>query len=249
MNRTLKEALSDDNPVIGTILTVASPEIAEGLALLGFDWIFIDLEHGSLSIHDAQVAIQAVANRSYTLVRVPDGTTENIKRVLDTGCSGIIVPMVNSETYARKIVSLSKYPPMGERSVGLGRAQGFGLNFTDYLGSANDQTVVIVQIEHREAVSNLEQILSVTGLDAVFIGPYDLSSSMGLLSQVTHPEVAAAVKTIRSACDRRGLKYGIYCSTAEQARAEIEAGAKMVAVSADILLMADSARACLKSLR
>ena len=110
---TLRDALKDGKPLIGTLLTVASTEVAEALALLGFDWIFIDLEHGSLSIHDAQRALQAIGERWLSLVRVPDGTPENIKRVLDMGCSGIIVPMVNSEAYARKIVALSKYPPTG----------------------------------------------------------------------------------------------------------------------------------------
>ena len=129
MNRSLNQLLHAHQPIIGTLLTVASPEVAEALALLGFDWVFIDLEHGSLSVQDAQRAIQAIARRSYTLVRVPDGTPENIKRVLDTGCDGIIVPLVNTESYARKIVSLAKYPPAGERSVGFGRAQGFGLGW------------------------------------------------------------------------------------------------------------------------
>ena len=139
MTPTFRDALQSGKPLIGTLLTVASPEVAEALALLGFDWIFIDLEHGSLSIKDAQTAIQAVAERSFTLVRVPDGTPENIKRVMDTGCTGIIVPMVSSESYARKIVALAKYPPLGERSVGLGRAHGYGLRFTEYLASANDR--------------------------------------------------------------------------------------------------------------
>src|SRR5450755_2505927 len=158
MIATLRDALTDGKPLIGTLLTVAAPEVAEALALLGFDWIFIDLEHGSLSILDAQRAIQAVANRSFTLVRVPDGTPENIKRVLDTGCSGIIVPMVSSESYARRIVALAKYPPLGERSVGLGRAQGYGLRFAEYLPVANAQTSVVVQIEHRDAIANVNQI-------------------------------------------------------------------------------------------
>src|SRR5260370_41317029 len=146
MITTFRDALQGGKPMVGTLRTGPSPEVAEALALLGFDWLFIDLEHGSLSIKDAQAAIQAVANRTFTLVRVPDGTPENIKRVLDTGCSGVIVPMVSSESYARKIVALAKYPPLGERSVGLGRAQGYGLRFTEYLASANAQTAVIVQI-------------------------------------------------------------------------------------------------------
>ena len=202
MTTTFRDALQGGKPLIGTLLTVASTEVAEALALLGFDWIFIDLEHGSLSIKDAQTAIQAVANRCFTLVRVPDGTPENIKRVMDTGCSGIIVPMVSSEPYARRIVALAKYPPMGERSVGLGRAQGYGLRFAEYLASANEQTSVVVQIEHRDAIASVDQIAAVPGIDALFVGPYDLSNSMGLVGQVSHPDVVAAIDKVRAACGR-----------------------------------------------
>ncbi len=249
MAETLRGALRDGKPLIGTLLTVDSTEIAEALALAGFDWIFIDLEHGSLSLRDAQRALQAIANRCFTLVRVPDGTQENIKRVLDMGCDGIIVPMVNSEAYARKIVALSKYPPLGERSVGIGRAQGYGLRFTEYLEVANDQTTVVVQIEHRDAVANLDQIAAVPGLDALFVGPYDLSNSMGLVGQVNHPHVRAAIDKVRGACGRTNLRMGIFCSTAGQARKEIEAGARLVAVGADISLMTDSAQSLLQALR
>ncbi len=249
MTLSLREKLQDGKPLLGTVLTIPAPEMAEALALVGFDWVFIDLEHGSLSIRDAQTAVQAVANRAFTLVRVPDGTAENIKRVLDTGCSGIIVPFVNSASYARKIVSLSKYPPMGERSIGVGRAHGFGLNFAEYLESANAQTSVIIQIEHREAVSNVDQILAVPGIDAIFIGPYDLSGSLNLTGQIFHPDVAAAISTVRAACASTNTIYGIYCNNAEMAQNEIRLGAKMVVVGTDILHVANSAQALLATLR
>jgi 2-keto-3-deoxy-L-rhamnonate aldolase RhmA len=249
MIATLRDALTDGKPLIGTLLTVAAPEVAEALALRGFDWIFIDLEHGSLSILDAQRAVQAVADRSFTLVRVPDGTPENIKRVLDTGCSGIIVPMVSSESYARRIVALAKYPPLGERSVGLGRAQGYGLRFAEYLPVANAQTSVVVQIEHRDAIANVNQILAVPGVDAIFVGPYDLSNSMGLVGQVNHADVAAAIDKVRAACARTNCPMGIYCSSADQARKEIEAGVRLIAVGTDIMHMASSARSILETLQ
>src|SRR3974390_460076 len=148
MTASLREALRGPKPLIGTLVTTAAPEIAEVLALAGFDWLFIDLEHGSLSIQDAQRAIQAVAGRCFCVVRVPDATAENIKRVLDTGCDGFIAPHVNSADDARTIVALAKYPPVGVRSVGLGRAQGYGLSFAEYIASANDRVAVIVQAEH-----------------------------------------------------------------------------------------------------
>jgi 2-keto-3-deoxy-L-rhamnonate aldolase RhmA len=165
------------------------------------------------------------------------------------GCNGIIVPMVNTEAYARRIVALSKYPPAGERSVGIGRAQGYGLHFTDYLKVANEQTAVVVQIEHRDAVANVDQIVEVPGIDALFVGPYDLSNSMGLVGQVNHADVRAAIDRVRAACARTKSAMGIFCATAEQAHREIKAGIRLVAIGADISLMTDSAKSLLEIMR
>lgn len=245
----LKDALRESKPLIGTLVTTASTEVSEVLALAGFDWLFIDLEHGSLSIHDAQRAIQAVAGRSYTVVRVADATAENVKRVLDTGCDGIIAPHVNSASDARRIVALAKYPPLGERSVGLGRAQGYGLTFADYIASANARTVVIVQIEHKDGVANVDEILRVPGIDAIFVGPYDLSGSMGILGQVSDARVVEAIEKVRAACAASKMTFGIYCATAEQASAAIKTGARLVAVGTDLMHMANSVRTVLKTIR
>jgi 2-dehydro-3-deoxyglucarate aldolase/4-hydroxy-2-oxoheptanedioate aldolase len=249
MPASLKDALRQTEPLIGTLLTTASAEVAEVLALAGFDWLFIDLEHGSLSIQDAQRVIQAIAGRCFTLVRVPDATPENVKRVLDSGCDGIIAPHVNTADEAGKIVSLAKYPPDGERSAGLGRAQGYGLNFSAYIASANAQTVVVVQIEHKDGVANVDEILQVQGIDALFIGPYDLSGSMGILGQVSDARVLAAIDKVRTACASSNMPLGIFCATAEQASAAIRTGARLVAVGTDLAHMANSARTVLKTVR
>ena len=249
MPSSLKDALQRPKPLIGTLLTTASPEVAEVLALAGFDWLFIDLEHGSLSIQDAQRAIQAVAGRSLTVVRVPEATAENIKRVLDTGCDGIIAPHVNTADEARRIVALAKYPPDGERSAGLGRAQGYGLKFADYIASANSQTVVIVQIEHKDAVANVDEIRQVPGIDALFMGPYDLSGSMGILGQLSDTRVTTAIDRVRAACAASDMPLGIFCATADQASAAIKTGARLVAVGTDLFHMANSARTSLEAIR
>jgi 2-keto-3-deoxy-L-rhamnonate aldolase RhmA len=249
MPATLIDALRQYKPLIGTLLTTASPEVAEVLALAGFDWLFIDLEHGSLSIQDAQRAIQAIAGRCFTLVRVSDSTAENIKRALDTGCDGIIAPHVNTADEARRIVALAKYPPEGERSAGLGRAQGYGLNFASYIASANAQTVVVDQIEHKDGVANVDEILLVPGIDALFIGPYDLSGSMGILGQVSDARVLAAIDKVRSACATSNMPLGIFCATAEQASSAIKTGARLVAVGTDLAHMANSARTTLEAIR
>lgn len=249
MAASLKDALRQSKPLIGTLLTTASPEVAEVLALAGFDWLFIDLEHGSLSIQDAQRAIQAVAGRSYTVVRVPDTTGENVKRVLDIGCDGIIAPHVNTASHALRIVALAKYPPLGERSVGLGRAQGYGLTFADYIATANARTVVIVQIEHQDAVANADEILRVQGIDAIFVGPYDLSGSMGILGQVSDARVLEAIEKVRESCAAANTPFGIYCAGAEQASAAITTGARLVAVGTDLTHLANSARNVLEAVR
>ena len=249
MPTSLKDALRQRKLLIGTLLTTASPEVAEVLALAGFDWLFIDLEHGCLSIQDAQRAIQAVAGRCFTVVRVPEATDENIKRVLDTGCDGIIAPHVNRADEARRIVALAKYPPDGVRSAGLGRAQGYGLRFADYIASANGQSVVIVQIEHKDAVANVDEILQVPGIDALFIGPYDLSGSMGILGQVSDNRVLTAIEKVRTACAASNLPHGIFCTTVEQASTAIDRGALIVAVGTDLTHMANSARKVLEAIR
>jgi 2-keto-3-deoxy-L-rhamnonate aldolase RhmA len=249
MPASLKDALRDHKLLIGTLVTTASPEVAEVLALAGFDWLFIDLEHGSLSIQNAQRAVQAVAGRCFTVVRVPEATDANIKRALDTGCDGIIAPHVNTAAEARRIVALAKYPPEGERSAGLGRAQGYGLNFADYIASANSRTVVVVQIEHKDGVSNVEQMLMVGGVDAIFIGPYDLSGSMGILGQVSDTRVVSAIEKVRTACAASNMPFGIFCATAEQASSAIQTGARLVAVGTDLSHMANSARATLETIR
>ena len=249
MPASLKDALRQPKPLIGTLLTTASPEVAEVLALAGFDWLFIDLEHGSLSILDAHRAIQAVAGRCFTIVRVPDSTAENIKRVLDTGCDGIIAPHVNSAGEARSIISLSKYPPDGERSAGLGRAHAYGLNFADYIASANAQTVIVVQIEHKDGVANVGEILQVPGVDAIFIGPYDLSGSIGILGQVSDARVVDAIEKVRAACAASNMPFGIFCATAERASASIKTGAKLVAIGTDLMHMANSAKGVLEATR
>jgi 2-dehydro-3-deoxyglucarate aldolase/4-hydroxy-2-oxoheptanedioate aldolase len=249
MPTLLKDALRQPKPLIGTLLTTASPDVAEVLALAGFDWLFIDLEHGSLSIQDAQRAVQAVAGRCFTVVRVPDATSENVKRVLDTGCDGIIAPHVNAADEARKIVALAKYPPDGERSAGLGRAQGYGLSFADYITSANSQIVVILQIEHKDGVANVDEILQVPGIDALFIGPYDLSGSMGILGQVSDARVVAAIERVRAACAASDMPLGIFCATAERASDAIRTSARIVAVGTDLSHMANSARKTLETVR
>ena len=142
------ERLRQKELLVGTMLTIPSPEVAEMIAKCGFDWLFMDGEHAPLSTLEWQRLMQAAGRRCANVLRVPSLSERDIKKALDIGADGVIVPMVNSAEQARLAVEWSKYPPRGKRGIGLGRAQGYGLDFNDYLANANDDTVVIVQAEH-----------------------------------------------------------------------------------------------------
>ena len=246
---SFRQALRGDQPLVGTVLTLPSAAVAEVLAEVGYDWFFVDGEHAPLGI-DALVAIlQAAQHRCPCLVRVPANEEAWIKRALDAGADGIIAPLVNSAETARQVVAWSKYPPEGRRSVGGGRAHGYGRTFDRYLQSANQRIAVVVQIEHVEGARAIEAILDVAGLDAVFIGPYDLSGSLGKPGQIDDPDVQAYIRDIRDACLRRGKPLGIFTAAEEAARAYIDQGFVLLAVGADAVHLGNAAEASLARVR
>ncbi|MCX6237738.1 MAG: aldolase/citrate lyase family protein [Bacteroidia bacterium] len=168
------------------------------------------------------------------------------KAVLDSGAAGVLVPMVNTKADAELAVQMTKYPPIGIRGVGLARAQGYGVNFDSYVKNANDDTLLIVQIEHKDAVSNIEEILSVPGIDGTFIGPYDLSMSLGIPGQINHPDVIAAKRKVKDATIAHGLFAGVHFvhpdTAVEDCRQAVEEGYRFIALGTDILFLGDSAR-------
>ncbi len=178
MNKSFKNNLTAGDLLISTIVTLPSPEIIEILCGSEFDWLFIDLEHSALSIRDAQVILQAASIQTPCLIRVPNLDEIWIKKVLDIGPAGIIIPQVQTAEQAKLAVQLCKYPPEGVRSVGIARAQGYGPKFQEYVSTANKNTAVVIQIEHKDAVNNIDDIVKVPGIDCLFVGPYDLSASM-----------------------------------------------------------------------
>lgn len=184
----------------------------------------------------AQSVLQAVGGRVPTLVRVASRDEQGVRRALDIGADGIIFPMVNSAEDARLAVSLAKYPPDGVRGAGLGRAAGFGLDFQTYISRANNDTVVVVQIEHIDGVNRIEEVLDVRGVDCVFIGPYDLSGSMGRLGATSHPEVTAAIARVTAACRSRGMACGIFAANASAAQ-ELSQEFSLLAVGSDALAL------------
>jgi 2-dehydro-3-deoxyglucarate aldolase len=180
---------------IGSWITIGHPAIAEIMADAGFEWLCIDMEHTAIDYRDALQLIIAIQGRGLkAYVRVGSNDPLIIKRVLDAGADGIIVPSVNSEAEARKAVNAVKYPPAGTRGVGLSRAQGYGFDFDHYRDTKSKNVKLIVQIEHIDAINVLESIIEVDGVDGTFIGPYDLSGSLGKPGLYDDPAVKAALE-------------------------------------------------------
>ncbi|GAK51272.1 putative 2,4-dihydroxyhept-2-ene-1,7-dioic acid aldolase protein [Candidatus Moduliflexus flocculans] len=236
MEHQFRAQLRRKEVLVGMVTTLSSPEIAEMLAAAGYDWLFVDGEHGPFGTLELQRVMQAAGRDMPCVVRIPIGEEWMIKQALDSGAAGILVPMVNSAEQAAQIVRWAKYPPMGTRGVGAARAHRYGLAFQEYVDSANDEIAVIVQAEHIEAVHHIEQIVEVAGIDAVFVGPYDLSASLGRTGDVTHPEVIAAIAQITAVCQRKGMPLGIFGANAAILRPYIQQGYTLIAASTDTMV-------------
>jgi 2-dehydro-3-deoxyglucarate aldolase len=252
--RKIKEKMRRGEASVGSWMSMAHPSIAEILSMAGYDWVVIETEHTAIDVSEVLRLIIAIEQRGcIPLVRLAWNDPIQAKAVLDSGAAGVLVPMVNTKADAQLAVNMTKYPPLGFRGVGLARAQGYGENFDEYVKQANDDSLLIVQIEHKDAVANIEEILSVPGIDGTFIGPYDLSLSLGIPGQIRHPEVVAAKKKVREATMARGLVAGVHfvhpSTAAEDCKQAVAEGYRFIAVGTDILFLGDSARALQKSIR
>ena len=241
MNHQMRVRLLAGELLVGTLVTLPAPEVAEILAGLGFDWLFIDAEHGPLSIHQAQMLLQAAGARCPCLVRVPAGEEVWIKKALDIGAAGVIVPQVHTAGQAEQVVRLCKYPPEGSRGVGVARAHGYGRRFKEYVAAANQEVVVVVQAESAEAVRNIQSIVEVPGIDAVLIGPYDLSTSLGKAGQLADPDVAGAIATITESCHHAGVRLGAFGMDAAAVQPFIATGFNLIAVGIDTVFLSRAA--------
>ena len=244
-----RKRLQAQETLIGTMVTLPVPSIAEILAELGFDWLFVDGEHGPLETREILAILQAVGDRLACLVRVPGSEEAPIKKALDLGAEGIIVPQVNTAEQAARVVQYARYAPIGSRGVGLARAHGYGLRFQDYLEKANERVTVIVQAEHVQAVENMESIVQVEGVDAVFLGPYDLSASLGRMGRIEDPVVIEAIEQVTRTCQAAGIPLGYFGVSAQAVRPYMERGYSLIAAGVDTLMIAGAARHLLKDLR
>lgn len=230
-------------PKIGTLLTLDNPAVVEIARLAGFDWLWIDAEHGQFHEQSAALACAISAGGPAAFVRLPDHSPTNIKRYLESGCDGIILPQVSTVAEVDAIARAALYPPRGERSVGIARAQGYGANFAEYLRQKS--YAILVQIETVAGVANAQAIIAHSAVDAVLIGPYDLSGSFGMPGEIGAPQVTEAIASVHALCLQANKPCGIFAANAETARSYAEAGFSLIAAGIDTNILLNA----LKQLR
>tara|TARA_B100000886_G_scaffold328140_1_gene276256 strand:- start:6845 stop:7609 length:765 start_codon:yes stop_codon:yes gene_type:complete len=240
----LKKKLTKNELTIGSWIMIGNPTSVEVMASTGFDWLAIDLEHTSIDLENLQNLIQIIqAKNIKALVRVSKNEEVVIKRVLDMGADGIIVPMICSKEDAIQTINFSKYPPIGKRGVGLTRASGYGVNFEKYKKWVDEELIIIAQIEHINAVDNIDQITSVHGIDGILIGPYDLSASLGCPGNFEEDKVKKAIQKIINSCKANNISSGFHVidTEIESIQKRIDQGCTFLAYGIDYMFMRDSA--------
>jgi len=241
---SLKQKLKNNELTIGSWIMMGTPMSVEVMALAGFEWLVVDVEHTAIGLETLQTLIATIqANNIKALVRVSKNEEVIIKRVLDMGADGIIVPMVSSKEDALQAVAYAKYPPQGKRGVGLYRASRYGTGFEAYKKWVNEELVIIAQIEHIDAVNNIDEIITVDGIDGTIIGPYDLSGSMGYPGEFEREDVKDAVETVLERCKAHNVPSGFHVVDTEPQKLneKIEAGCTFLAYGIDYFFMRDAA--------
>jgi 2-dehydro-3-deoxyglucarate aldolase len=251
-NSKLKEKLKSNKLSIGSWLTIPHQAIIEILATAGFEWLTIDMEHSPISIETTMNLIGHIqGNGMQALVRVSKNEEVIIKQVLDAGADGVIVPMIKNKEEAKQAVDYVKYPPLGKRGVGLNRAQKYGTAFDTYQKWVKDEVVVIAQIEHIEAVNNLEEIFATEGIDGIIVGPYDLSASMGYPGEYDRADVQEALARIDEISKRLNKPLGFHVIDSDHSKTleKIKNGYSFLAFSLDFFFLGDKVRSEMKLLK
>lgn len=239
MPDSFKDRMRRGDRLLGFFIGTPSPATVEMAGLCGYDFVIIDTEHGPADVETIENMLRAAAMHGMAgLVRVPDGSVASIQRVLDAGADGILVPHVSSAVIAREVVERALYAPEGKRGVALSRSSAYGtVDSKAYYASRNRHTVVIIMVEDAEALPVLDEIVSVPGIDAVFIGPGDLGASLGQAGDTRHPLVQEAVSRIVEAAKRAGVARATVGRTAEDVRRLGAAGTGMVCFNTSAMLV------------
>ncbi len=250
----VKRAVREGRPTIGTWLSLGSIAAAERMANVGFDWLTIDLEHAPTNWETAATMAAVVAAQGAApLVRVPSSSDENIKRALDLGAWGIVAPMVTSPEQAAAIVASCKYPPDGVRSLAGGRNDlSWGTDTVTYFSRANEEIFVCIQIEHTRALEALDQILAVPGVDCAFVGPQDLTASLGIQPpqlDSPDPRYQDALTRVLDAASRHSVGAGVMVASAREARRRLDEGFTLVSLAAEARILTVAASQAVREIR
>jgi 2-dehydro-3-deoxyglucarate aldolase len=224
-------------------MQIPHASIAEIMGQAGYDWVAVDMEHGAISACQLPDLFRALElGSTLPLARVAQGEVKDCKQVLDAGAGGVIIPMVETAEQLEKVRNMVRWPPSGKRGVAYSRANLFGKTFDEYIDEAQ-QPLLIAMIEHIDAVKNLNDILQVEGLDAILIGPYDLSASMELIAQFDHPDFLDIMKKIKESADKFAVPCGIHVVTPsdDELQKRIESGYRFIAYSIDAVFLNESA--------
>lgn len=241
---TVRDKLGNARPSIGSWMQLPSTAVAEIMGAAGYDWVAVDLEHGSFNPGDLPDLFRALElGGTLPLVRVAEGTSSKVKQALEAGAAGIIVPMIESGAQLQAVADACRWPPAGKRGVGFSRANLFGKHFDDYAREQAQSPLLIAMIENASAVDDLEAILAVPGLDAIFIGPYDLSASLGALADFEQPGFQSALTRISRQAAEAGVASGIHVvdPSHEALKSRIAEGHLFIAYSIDAVMMRLSA--------
>ena len=253
MNKNnLKQALQSGKTVFGPFLKLTDPAVVEIMGFAGFDFVIIDAEHGPISLQSDQNMLRAAESAGITpVVRVTDNEETLILRALDIGAQGVEIPQINTKSDALKAVTAVKYSPQGKR--GLCRyvraADYSSMDRYEYFKAANQETMIIAHIEGVEGINNLEEILSVPGIDVIFIGPYDLSQSLGIPGQVNHQLVIQKMEEVIKMCQKNNKAVGTFADDVKTAKKWVSLGVQYLSFSVDIGILYETSKQIVEKLK
>jgi len=240
----IRKKLNNGGVSIGSWMQIPHSSIAEIMGQSNYDWVAVDMEHGAISVHQLPDLFRALElGNTLPLVRLAHGHSKDCKQALDAGAGGVIVPMIKNADQLRKVRDATRWPPSGNRGVAFSRANLFGKNFNEYIKEA-EQPLLIAMIEHIDAINELDDILKVDGLDAILIGPYDLSASMNLTAQFDHPEFSKAIRDIKNKSESANIPCGIHVvsPSVDDLKEKIDDNYRFIAYSIDSVILTNFLR-------